>query len=387
MSFFNFNFMENFIAYNPTKLHFGKNVTTDLGKASLEYGKRVLLIYGKGSVVRNGYYKLIISELEKIGASVFEYSGVQPNPLSTHADEAAELARKHQIEVIVALGGGSVIDTAKVVSLCVREKHTAWDVMTYKVEPQTSIPLIVVLTLAATGTEMNHFSVLQNPKTKEKNGYRNTLTYPKHAFLDPNFTLTVPADYTAYGITDLIAHALEAYFGKGDAPLSDRFVAAIIRESMDYAESLLADLQNYELRARMMWSATTALNGLTAYGKVSGDWGVHALGHILSLLYDTPHGASLSIAYPAWLRYHKHILAGRLKQLAIYLFDNEDIDSMINRLESFFTSINSPVRLHEIGIKNSQKAEILALMNKNKASGYFHELDDAAREKILNFMF
>ncbi len=169
-------------------------------------------------------------------------------------------------------------------------------------EKVTSVPLIAVLTLAATGTEMNPVAVLQNPGTREKIGFRNDAMYPTHSFLDPAYTLSVPANYTAYGIVDLVAHCLEAWFGEGDATLSDRFVLSIIKEALEYGPALMADLSNYELRARIMWAATNALNNMTMYGRVSGDWGVHALGHVLSFLYDTPHGASLSIMYPAWMK-------------------------------------------------------------------------------------
>ena len=193
---------------------------------------------------------------------------------------------------MVAVGGGSVIDSAKIIALCLKEECDIWEVMTGRYSPLSALPLIAVLTLAATGTEMNGTAVLQNHKTREKIGYKNELIYPVHSFLDPTYTLTVPASQTAYGIVDLVAHCLEAWFGEGEASLSDRFVLAIIREAMEYGPLLMKDPGNFELRAKIMWAATTALNNTTMHGKKSGDWGVHRMGHVLSFLYDTPHAAS-----------------------------------------------------------------------------------------------
>ena len=209
--------MENFTAYNPTKLHFGKDVTGQLGEVVLEFGKRVLLMYGKGSVQKNGVYNKVIHQLKQINAEVTEFSGIKSNPLVDDVSEAAQLGKLNHIDVIVAVGGGSVIDSAKVTALAIANNTDPWAFMTYKAKPKTSIPVIAVLTLAATGTEMNGAAVLQNHKTAEKKGYVSPFMYPKHSFLDPTFTFSVPKNYTAYGIADLIAHSLEAYFGEGDA--------------------------------------------------------------------------------------------------------------------------------------------------------------------------
>jgi alcohol dehydrogenase YqhD (iron-dependent ADH family) len=378
--------MENFIAYNPTRIHFGKDVTDSLGETVLQFGKNVLLIYGKGSVIKYGYYKRIIEQLKVINAKITEYSGIKPNPVIEDVDKAVELSIEKNIEVIIALGGGSVIDTAKIISLCLPQRLKGWDIMIGKVEPSSAIPLIAILTLAATGTEMNGTAVIQNHETQEKLGYFNELSFPKYSFLDPQFTTTVPFDYTAYGIVDLIAHALEAYFGKGDVTLSDRFVVAIIKDAMHYAPLLLNDLENYNYRANIMLDATCALNGITSYGRQRGDWGVHAIGHQLSMLYDVPHGASLSIAYPAWLKLHKNKIPDRILQIGKELFKTTSVDETIERLTDFFISVNSPVHLSDIGIDNSCKSEIIALMNKNKITGLNHTLSDEDYVSIVNFM-
>jgi hypothetical protein len=378
--------MENFTAYNPTKLHFGKNIIEKLGETTLEFGKRVLLIYGKGSVQKNGIYDKVMNQLKSVNAEVVEYSGIKSNPLVEDVSEAAQIGKLNNIDLIVAVGGGSVIDSAKIVALSIANNTDPWAIMKYKSKPETTIPLIAVLTLAATGTEMNGAAVLQNPETKEKIGYVSPLNYPKHSFLDPEFTYSVPKNYTAYGVTDLIAHALEAYFGEGEASLSDRFVEVIIKEAMEYGPLVLKDPENYEYRANIMWAATTALNGLTSYGRKNGDWGVHDIGHNISYLYDTAHGATLSIAYPAWLKLHKNRIPKRITKLGNQLFGTNSADETIQGFESFFKSIDCPIKLSDIGIEENKKQEIVDQMLKNKINGMAHEFSDDDRRKIVDLM-
>jgi alcohol dehydrogenase YqhD (iron-dependent ADH family) len=378
--------MENFTAYNPTKLHFGSGVIDQLGEATLEFGKRVLLLYGKGSVKKTGIYDQVIKQLKAIDAEIFEYSGIKSNPLVEDVSEAAQIGKLNNIDVIIAVGGGSVIDSAKITALAIANNTDPWAIMKYKAKPTSTIPLIAVLTLAATGTEMNGAAVLQNPETDEKIGYVSSLNYPKHSFLDPEFTYSVPTDYTAYGIVDLIAHALEAYFGEGDASLSDRFVEVIIKEAMEYGPLVLKEPENYDYRANIMWAATTALNGLTSYGKKSGDWGVHDIGHNISYLYDTPHGATLSIAYPAWLRFQKNRIPQRIAQLGNQLFGTNTADETISNLENFFKSIDCPVKLTDINIANNKKDEITNQMIKTKINGMVRKFTDEDRIAIVDLM-
>lgn len=379
--------MYNFIAFNPVKLHFGKNVVKDLGSAASTLGKKALLVYGGGSVLRNGSYKDTLDQLKTQGIQITEFNGIKPNPRVEDVMEAARIGRDAEVDMVVAVGGGSVIDSAKIIAICIADNSDAWEVMTGKHEPSGAKPLIAVLTLAATGTEMNAVAVLQNEKTMEKIGYRNELEYPVHSFLDPSYTQSVPADYTAFGIVDLVAHALEAWFGKGEASLSDRFVISVIKEAMEYGPALMNNLESYELRASIMWAATNALNNTTMYGRVSGDWGVHALGHVLSFLYDTPHGATLSVIYPAWMRVQEERAGDRIIQLGKELFGVSTVDETIEALKAFFKSLGSPVNCQEAGIDLSKKDEILNLMNRNKAEGINFKLSDEDRKLLLSHMF
>lgn len=379
--------MNNFIAYNPVKLHFGRQVVRDLGKNASHLGNKALLVYGGGSVLKNGSYRDTMEQLEQYGIQVVEFSGIKPNPRVEDVREATRTGREYDVEMVVAAGGGSVIDSAKIIAICIAEGCDAWDVMKGRHEPQNALPLIAVLTLAATGTEMNGVAVLQNPETREKIGHKNDLIYPRHAFLDPAYTLSVPENHTAYGIVDLTAHCLEAWFGEGDASLSDRFVIAIIREALEYGPALMKDSGNYELRARIMWAATNALNNLTMYGRKSGDWGVHALGHILSFLYDTPHGATLSIIFPAWMHLMRERAGERITELGKALFEVSSVEGTINGFKSFFSSLGSPVRCSETGIDELKKEEILELMNRNRAEGFNYAISDKEREELLSYMW
>jgi len=379
--------MENFILYNPTKLHFGNNIINDLGKTISKYGNKVLLVYGKNSIKENGIYNQVKAQLNSINADVYEYGGIKSNPVVEDVDAASRLGRNSNVDIVLAVGGGSVIDSAKIMALTIPVSHSAWDFYSGLKRPVKAVPIIVVLTLAATGSEMNSFAVMQNHKTKQKLGWGNPLCFPQHSFLDPNFTLSVPKNYTAFGIADLIAHCLEAYFGKGDASLSDRLVISIIKEAIDNGPALLNDLKNYELREKILYASTLALNGITLAGRQSGDWAVHDIGHVLSLLYDLPHGASLTIAYPAWLKHMKNIIPERIANLGKDLFDVNTAEGTIMKLEDFFRKIECPVRLGDAGIVHEKKQQILDTLILNKVSGGNHKLSTDDLSDILQMMF
>ena len=379
--------MENFVAYNPTSLHFGKDVLNGLPQILNRFGKKVLLVYGTGSIQRNGLYNHIINLLKSMDAEVFEYSGIRSNPVVEDVDAAAAVGRENKVDVVLAVGGGSVIDSAKIISIAIPSETPAWNYFARRAMPRTAVPLVAVLTLAATGTEMNPFAVLSNHAAETKGSFSSPLMYPKYSFLDPQYTASVPKDYTAYGIADLIAHSLEAFFGKGEeATLSDRLVYSIILEAMEYGPELLNDLENYKLRAKIMYAATMALNGLTMHGRASGEWGVHSIGHILSLLYDVPHGASLTIVYPAWMKLMKNRLNDRIKLLGNNLFGSSTAEETIEQMELFFKYIGCPVRLSDLGGIKPDADEIYRLMVQSKAATYVHKLNEDDYREIIKLM-
>lgn len=379
--------MENFTTYNPVKLRFGRDIVNELGKSVQKIGKKVLLIYGRGSVKKNGSYEDVMEQLKSIGAEVYEYSGIQSNPLITDVDKAAELGREKEVDLVLALGGGSVLDTAKVTALAIPVDHSGWKFISGEAVAKKGIPIISVLTLAATGSEMNMFAVVQNPATKEKKSVWSPHCYPVESFMDPAYTLRVPKNYTGYGITDLVAHSLEAYFGKGNSSLADRFIFSIISEALLYGPQLMENLENYELRAKIMLAATYALNGTTVVGKAVGDWGVHAIGHVLSVLYGVPHGASLSIVYPAWLKFHLYELEDNISELGENIFNEPDAEKSIGMLESFFESVESPVRLQDFNIGEDRRQEIIDHLIRNKATGNVHKIQEKDYEGIVDLMY
>jgi len=371
--------MSNFLIYNPVKLHFGKDVVGNIGKSALLYGKKALLMYGKGSVKKNGAYEDAIKSLDSSGIEIVEYNGIKSNPVIEDADKAAELGKRENVDMVVAVGGGSVIDCAKITSVVMCSEGSAWDIAESTIKPKSNIPLLCVLTLAATGTEMNPVAVIQNDKLKKKVGFGSNFMFPKHSFLDPQYTLTVPYDYTAYGIVDLVAHALEAFFGKGDSSLTDKFTISIIDEAFEYGPELMKDLGSYEMRKKIMFAATCALNGMTVWGKDYQDWGVHSIGHVLSVIYDIPHGASLSVAYPAWLKLFKNRIPERIGKLGEQLFNNNKPDYVIEKIENYFKSLGAPISMNELNIDISEEKEkrrILEVMKINNVSGFNYEINE-----------
>lgn len=377
--------MENFEIYNPVKAYFGRDVIQKLSREIPAFGKKILLVYGKGSIKSNGIYEAVMAQIERAEAEVYEYSGIKPNPVIEDVRAAVSLGKKKDVDLIIAVGGGSVIDSAKAISIGIAGEADPWRYV--KGWPAVKgIPIIAVLTLAATGTEMNRFAVIQNNETKEKIGFGYLPMYPTISFLDPSYTESVSAEYTSFGIVDLIAHALEAYFGKGDASLSDRIVFSIIKEAMEYGPQLMNNLGDYDLRARIMYAATMALNNLTMYGRESGDWGVHSIGHVLSVLYDVPHGASLSIAYPAWMKLNKDRAEDRIIQLGENLFGVSTVDETIKQLEDFFTNIGSPIRLSQTSYGDYSESKIIDTLRSNKASGMHHRLSDEDHKRLVEIM-
>lgn len=380
--------MENFIAYNPTKIFFGSNALNKLSKNVLKLGKKALILFGKNSAKKYGYIQKIEKFLEEAGIGYCEFGGIKPNPIVEDVEVAVEFCKKNNIEFIIGIGGGSVIDSAKIIALAYSNSADPWEIMTEKFICSKCIPIVAVLTMSATGTEMNPFAVIQNHKTHEKIGFYSEFIFPTQSYLDPSLTLTVPKDQTAYGIADIVAHSLEAYFACGYANLSDQLVGGLLREVFEVAPLLMKNLDKYEYRARIMWASTIALNG-TLYGgrKSSGDWGVHSIGHVVSYLFDTPHGATLSIAFPAWMKQLKPQISERLEKLGFLITGKKtSADGTISLFEKFFKSIGCPIRLEEIEICVADLPNIKQYIIHTNANGMCWELKEDDINGILNFM-
>lgn len=375
--------MENFTYYNPTKLIFGKGQLQELKNEIPQYGKKVLLVYGGGSIKRNGLYDQVIALLTEIGVEIHELPGVEPNPRLSTVRKGIEICRKEGIEFILAVGGGSVIDCTKAIAAGAKYDGDVWDFMTRKAVAAGALPLGTVLTIAATGSEMNSGSVITNWETNEKYGWGSPAVFPKFSILDPVNTFTLPKDQTVYGMVDMMSHVLEHYFHHVPNTLTqDQWCESILRTVIETAPKLINDLQNYDYRATIMLNGTLALNRMLNMG-YSGDWATHNIEHAVSAVYDIPHGGGLAILFPNWM---KHVLdenVGRFKQLAVRVFDvdtegktdREVALEGIEKLQEFWNSIEAPSKLSDYGI-GEENLDLMA--EKTVVYGEF------GRFKVLN---
>ncbi len=380
--------MENFMYWNPTKLIFGKGQLESLKKEVPQYGKNVLLVYGGGSIKRNGLYDEVVSILKEIDVNLFELSGVEPNPRISTVRKGVDICRNEKIDFLLAVGGGSVIDCTKAIAAGAKYDGDPWDLVIKKAPVREALPFGTVLTLAATGSEMNANSVITNWETKEKYGWASRKVYPKFSILDPVYTYTVPREQTVYGIVDMMSHVLEHYFHlEENTPFQDRMCESFLITAMETAPKLLADPENYEHRATMMYLGTMALNGMLSMG-FKGDWATHTLEHAVSAVYDIPHGGGLAILFPNWMRHTIQVKPERFKQLAVRVFGVDpagktDIEAGlegIDRLRAFWDSIGAPARLSDYGIDDS-RLDMLA--DKALANGEFGRFKKLNREDVL----
>ncbi|WP_026907829.1 iron-containing alcohol dehydrogenase [Paucisalibacillus globulus] len=352
--------MDNFTYYNPTKLIFGKGQLDTLPAQVKQYGKKVLLIYGGGSIKRNGIYDNVMDKLAQINAEVYELPGVEPNPRISTVRKGVDICKKEGIEFLLAVGGGSTIDCTKAIAVGAKTEIDMWDIVTKKKQANDALPFGTVLTISATGSEMNSGSVITNWEENEKHGWGAApYTYPKFSILDPAHTFSVPKNQTIYGIVDMMSHVLEHYFHQAEnTKVQDRFCESILITVMETAPKLLKDPENYELRETIMLSGTLALNNMLNMG-FRGDWATHNLEHAVSAVHDIPHGGGLAILFPYWM---KHVLdeenVSRFKQLAVRVF-NVEVDGKpdkevalegIEKLSQFWESIGAPTKLSDYGI-------------------------------------
>jgi alcohol dehydrogenase len=381
--------MQNFTFWNPTKLIFGKGQLEQLKKEIPLYGQKVLVVYGGGSIKRNGLYDKVIKLLKEIDAQVFELPGVEPNPRITTARKGVEICKKEGIDVLLAVGGGSVIDCTKLIAAGAKYDGDAWDLVIKKAAVTDALPFGTVLTLAATGSEMNSGSVITNWETNEKYGWGSQHTFPKFSILDPVHTFSVPKDQTIYGIVDMMTHVLEHYFHLEENTLfQDRMCESLLITVMETAPKLLEDLESYEHRATILYNGTMALNGILNMG-YRGDWATHNLEHAVSAVYDIPHGGGLAILFPHWMKHNLKVKPERFKQLALRVFgvDPEGKSAEeaglagIQKLREYWNSIGAPARLADYNIDDSK---IDLMTDKAMVYGEFGNFTKLNREDVVS---
>ncbi len=345
--------MQNFTFANPVKIIFGKGTVSRLGPEAAKAGRKALLVYGGGSIKKNGVYEALTAALKQNGVAFVEHAGVKPNPVLSHAREGIKKARENGCDLVVAAGGGSVIDESKAIAAGVKYGGEVWDFFCGKADIKEALPLFTVLTLPATGSEMNNGCVVTNEEKKQKYSAHGAALFPKASIMDPETTMSLPRTQVANGAVDSIAHLIESYFTTSDrdVTVTDEIVHALARSVIASTDRILKDPSDYSARASMMWSATLALNGLAGCGYSGTSFPNHVIEHSLSALYDIAHGAGLAIVMPAWFKYHLEKSGPeRFEKFGAAVFGVKGAEAAIKAFEDFFRKAGAPVRLSEAHI-------------------------------------
>ena len=359
--------MENFEFFNPVKILFGKGQIAKL-RGAVPAGARLLVTYGSGSIKRNGVYDQVISNLQ--GHTVSEFSGIEPNPAYETLMKAVEVVKRERIDFLLAVGGGSVLDGTKFIAAAARFEGEPWDILAKHAPVSAAVPLGAVLTLPATGSEMNFFAVISRAGTHEKFPFSSPLIFPKFSIIDPQVTFTLPARQVGNGIVDAFAHVLEQYLTyPANAPLQDRFAESILLTLIEEGPKTLAHPADYNSRANLCWCATMALNGLIGLG-VPQDWTTHMIGHELTALRGLDHAQTLAVVFPAVLAERKQAKRAKLLQYAERVWgihtgaEDEKIDQAIENTRAFFESVGVKTRLKDYGVA----PEVVQLVSKRLAA-------------------
>lgn len=378
--------MNNFTYSIPTKIYFGKGQIEHLTELK-ESGRRVLLVYGGGSIKRAGIYDTAMKLLGEAGLSVFELSGVEPNPRIQTVRRGAGICKQENIEMVLAIGGGSTIDCAKVVAAAAKYDGDAWDLVLNPELIKEALPIYTVLTLAATGSEMDQFAVISDMTKNEKWGTEGECLKPKMSILDPEYTYTVSAKQTAAGTADIMSHTLETYFtAVPDAAVQARFCEGLLKTLIQYGPVALKEPDNYEARANLMWAGSLAINGLCK-GGAEVTWCVHPIEHELSAFYDITHGEGLAIMTPYWMDYAlSDKTVSKFAEYGRNVWDLAGDDDMLIARQSiactreFFKKLNLPSALSEVGIDETH-LEIMAEKAEKGCEGAYVPL---TKEAILS---
>ncbi len=344
--------MDNFSFYNPTRIEFGKGKEQLAGQILHEHGiKKVLLTYGSERIKRDGLFATISKSLDKHGIAFVECGGIVSNPLLSKVRDAIAVAREHKVDAVLAVGGGSVLDSSKAIAAGTLYQGDVWDLFLRKAPVEAALPVFAVLTLAATGSEMNAGAVVTNEATKEKFAIQSPHTFPKVSIVNPALMQTVSRDYLVYSAADIIAHSIEGYFTATVQPkIQSRLVESVINTVIETTEVLLADPQDYNARAEFAWAATLALNGVTYAGTAGFGYPNHMIEHSLSALFNVPHGAGLSVVMPAWMKWFRSRNPAQFERFAKQVFGLSTAEQGIAALEQWFDKIGTPTRLSQLCI-------------------------------------
>lgn len=357
--------MQNFDYMTPTRLIFGRDAIAKLPEVMTQFGKKILLTYGGGSIKKIGLYQKVLEMLK--GYDIVELPGIQPNPkYDPSVLDGVRLCKEHNVDVILSVGGGSVLDCSKAIAAGAKYDGDPWDLISYKVKAKAALPIVDILTLAATGSEYDCGGVISRTETNDKIGYIDPLLFPVVSILDPVYTFTVSKKQTAAGIADAMNHTIEQYFVEDSTLLNDGFCESMLRSLMTNGRKCLENPEDYTARAEMMLACTYGCNGILALGNSYSGWPCHGIEHALSAYYDITHGEGLAIITPRWMR---HILSERtMDRFVKYGINVFGIDPTLPKQEiagkaidatyEFFESINIPMHLRDVGIDESRIDEM-----------------------------
>ena len=357
--------MQNFDYHTPTRLIFGKDVIQDLPEVMNQFGKKILLTYGGGSIKKIGLYDKVKELLKDF--DIYELSGIQPNPkYDPSVLDGVKMCKENDVDVILAVGGGSVLDCSKAIAAGAKYDGDPWDLISYQVKAKDALPIVDIITLAATGSEYDAGGVISRTETNDKIGYMDPLLFPAVSFLDPTYTFTVSKKQTAAGCADAMNHIMEQYFCEDSTLLNDGFMEAGLKSLMINAKKCLDNPEDYNARAEMMLTCTYGCNGIYSLGNSQSGWPLHGMEHALSAYYDITHGEGLAIITPRWM---KHVLSEKtVDRFVKYGVNVFNIDSSLDKMDiankaieetyKFFESINIPMHLREVGIDESRIDEM-----------------------------
>jgi alcohol dehydrogenase len=385
--------MENFTFHNPTKILFGRGMENTVGEEVARTSRRILLHFGGGSIKASGLYDRVVASLRAAGVEWVELGGVKPNPRLSLVHEGVRLCREHKLDFVLAVGGGSAIDSAKGIAMGAANDGDVWDYYIGKRDLERALPVGTVLTIPAAGSESSTASVLTNEDGWVKRGFNHELIYPKFSVLNPELAFTLPAFQVACGAADILSHLMERYFTNSrHVAFTDRLIEATMKTVIAQAPKVLAQPDDYDAWAELMWAGTIAHNNLLNTGRV-GDWGSHDIEHEISGIYDVAHGAGLAVVFPAWM---KHVVdhdldrfvqwAVRVWNVELDVFDKRAVAMAgIARLEAFFHSIGLGTTLASLGVGADRIDEMAQKCTENdtRGVGNFIPLDTARVARIL----
>jgi NADP-dependent alcohol dehydrogenase len=380
--------MLNFTFYNPTKILFGNGQIATIAR-EIPKNQRILLTYGGGSIKQSGVYDQVMAALA--GRTVFEFAGIEPNPTYETLMEAVRVAREKNIDFLLAVGGGSVIDGAKFIAAAAPFEGEPWDILAKRARIQKALPLGAVLTLPATGSEMNSFAVVTRRATQDKLSFGHPLVYPRFSVLDPTVTFTLPPRQIGNGVVDAFTHVMEQYLTYPvNSPVQDRFAEGLLLTLIAEGPKALATPEDYDIRANIMWCATMALNGLIGAG-VPGDWATHSIGHEITALHGLDHAQTLAIILPNVMAVKRDKKRAKLLQYAERVWglssggEDERIDGAIAKTRDFFERMGVRTYLRDYGIGADAVPALMAQLERHRLTrlGEHQDIDLATSQRIL----